>query len=112
MQGLIITETAAKEIKRVMKDGEIEDKILRVAVAGGGCSGFQYSLDFEDKKESYEDELMETQHEIDVVIDKKSLLFLDGTTLDYLNKDLNNRGFIFNNPNATGGCGCGNSFSC
>jgi|TARA_R110001599_G_scaffold101216_7_gene259047 iron-sulfur cluster assembly protein len=101
-----LTETAAAEAKKYIEDNE--EKYLRIGVSGGGCSGLQYSLqvgsDYND-----EQDILSTQHEVDVVIDKKSALFLEGTTLDYYN-DISKRGFVFENPNTVRSCGCGNSF--
>lgn len=104
-----ITEAAIKEIKKAMKDAQVEDHNVRVSVSGGGCSGFMYGLGFEEKEQKVEDDVLENYNDINVVIDKKSLLFLDGVTLDWV-EDLNQRGFKFNNPNATKTCGCGKSF--
>lgn len=109
-----LTERAAEEVKRVMEEQNMntDEYHLRVSVVGGGCSGFSYSLGFEEKKDA--DDLNDTiveQHEIQVRVDRKSELYLDGTEVDFLTS-LDKRGFVFNNPNATGGCGCGSSFSC
>ncbi|MFN5528978.1 MAG: HesB/IscA family protein, partial [Planctomycetaceae bacterium] len=75
----------------------------------GGCSGFQYSLGF-DEAANPEKDVVEEHHGIRVAVDKKSELFLDGTVLDYYD-GLEKRGFTFNNPNAVKSCGCGSSFS-
>jgi iron-sulfur cluster assembly protein len=105
-----ITEKAAKEIQRVMSEQKMpEATFLRVGVVGGGCSGFQYSLGFDDKTDDLKDELSE-QHGIRLAIDRKSELYLDGTVLDFFD-GLEKRGFTFNNPNAVKSCGCGSSFS-
>ena len=105
-----ITEKAAKEIQRVMSEQKMpESTYLRVGVVGGGCSGFQYSLGFDDKSDAVKDELSE-QHGIRLAVDRKSELFLDGTVLDFFD-GLEKRGFTFNNPNAVKSCGCGSSFS-
>ncbi|HXY35421.1 MAG TPA: iron-sulfur cluster assembly accessory protein [Planctomycetaceae bacterium] len=105
-----ITEKAAKEIQRVLSEQKMpEATVLRVGVAGGGCSGFQYSLGFDDKTDTSKDHLS-NQHGIAVVVDKKSALFLDGTTIDFYD-GLEKRGFTFDNPNAVKTCGCGHSFS-
>ena len=105
-----ITEKAAKEIQRVMSEQKMpETMMLRIGVAGGGCSGFQYSLGFDDKTDDLKDELSE-QHGIRLAVDRKSDLFLDGTVLDFYD-GLEKRGFTFNNPNAVKSCGCGSSFS-
>jgi iron-sulfur cluster assembly protein len=86
-----------------------ETTILRVGVVGGGCSGFQYSLGFDEKTDALKDEMSE-QHGVKLAVDKKSELFLDGTVLDFYD-GLEKRGFTFNNPNAVKSCGCGSSFS-
>jgi iron-sulfur cluster assembly protein len=109
-RGIILTETAAREIKTIIEQQELDAaKVqLRVGVKGGGCSGFSYVLDLtETRKET--DEVFE-QHGISVVCDPKSLLYLSGTTIDFRD-EIMGRGFVFNNPNATSSCGCGSSFS-
>jgi iron-sulfur cluster assembly protein len=81
---------------------------VRVGVKSGGCSGLSYDLNF-DKKQLDEDRLFEDNN-VKIVVDKKSLLYLLGTTLEY-SGGLNGKGFVFNNPNANRTCGCGESFS-
>ena len=104
-----LTEAAASEIKRVMSEqARPELKYVRVGVVGGGCSGFQYSFDFTNAFDDASDVLSEF-HGVGVVVDKKSDLFLDGTTLDF-HEAIDKRGFTFNNPNAKKSCGCGSSF--
>jgi|ERR1043165_497110 iron-sulfur cluster assembly protein len=108
--GVLLTEVAAKEIQSIIKDQELDaEKVrLRVGVKGGGCSGFSYVLDLtETQKET--DEVFD-QHGIKIICDPKSLLYLNGTTVDFRD-ELMGRGFVFNNPNATTSCGCGSSFS-
>lgn len=104
-----LTERAAKELKRIVLEQNLKDDILlRVGVTGGGCSGFSYSLGFD---EDYDEE-KDTSYEyygIKMVVDKKSALYLDGTVVDFFD-GLEKRGFIFENPNATKTCGCGSSF--
>ncbi len=108
--GIQITEAAASEIQRVMEEqNRPELKYVRVGVVGGGCSGFQYSFDFTNAYDETADTMTE-QHGVGVVVDKKSDLFLDGTTVDFYT-GLEKRGFTFNNPNAVKSCGCGSSFS-
>ncbi|MFI4871995.1 MAG: iron-sulfur cluster insertion protein ErpA [Phycisphaerales bacterium JB058] len=110
MMAVILTEKAAKEIASIIEQQELDkDAVrLRVGVKGGGCSGFSYVLDLtETEKET--DEVFE-QHGIKVVCDPKSLLYLNGTTVDFKD-ELMGRGFVFNNPNASTTCGCGSSFS-
>lgn len=105
-----ITEKAAEEIKRVISDKNMPaETALRIGVAGGGCSGFQYSLGFDTEMDEVKD-LSTEQHGIRVTVDKKSDLFLDGTTIDFYD-GLEKRGFTFDNPNAVKSCGCGSSFS-
>ncbi len=109
-QGVILTETAAREIKSIITQQELDsDKVrLRVGVKGGGCSGFSYVLDLtETQKET--DEVFE-QHGVKIICDPKSLLYLNGTTVDFKD-EIMGRGFVFTNPNATTSCGCGSSFA-
>jgi iron-sulfur cluster assembly protein len=82
--------------------------ILRVSVAGGGCSGLSYKLDFVEA--STEKDRVFEKEGVKVAVDPKSYLFLEGMELDY-SGGLNGKGFVFNNPNAKKSCGCGNSFS-
>lgn len=108
--GVILTETAAREIKTIIQQQELDaEKVrLRVGVKGGGCSGFSYVLDLtETQKET--DEVFE-YHGVKIICDPKSLLYLNGTTVDFRD-EIMGRGFVFNNPNATSSCGCGSSFS-
>lgn len=106
-----ITEKAAVEIKRVITEKQMpEDKAtLRIKVAGGGCSGFSYGLGFVDSYDEAAD-FVADQHGVRVAVDKKSALFLEGTTIDF-HDGIDKRGFTFDNPNATNTCGCGSSFS-
>jgi len=108
--GIILTETAAREIKTIIEQQglDAENVRLRVGVKGGGCSGFSYILDLTESQKPA-DELFE-QHDIKVICDPKSLLYLEGTTVDFKD-EIMGRGFVFQNPNATSSCGCGSSFS-
>ncbi len=104
-----LTETAAQEIKRVIEEMKMPTGVaLRIGVAGGGCSGFEYKLGFDEHVDEQNDAVCEI-HGVRVAVDKKSLLYLDGTEVDYQN-GIEKRGFVFNNPNATKSCGCGSSF--
>jgi iron-sulfur cluster assembly protein len=105
-----ITESAATAVKGVMaaENLSLEETYLRVAVKGGGCSGLSYELGF-DKEMRVGDVVVEKDG-VRLVIDLKSQIYLAGTTLDY-SSGLSGRGFFFSNPNATGTCGCGKSFS-
>ena len=105
-----LTENAAREVRTIIDQQELDaEKVrLRVGVKGGGCSGFSYLLDLtETQKET--DEVFE-QHGIKVIVDPKSLLYLNGTVIDFRD-EIMGRGFVFQNPNATTTCGCGSSFS-
>ena len=106
---VMLTEKAASEVKKIIADQKLDPAtVLRIGVAGGGCSGFQYSLGFDTAFDPKIDTKTE-QHGVPVVVDKKSDLFLDGTTLDF-HEGIDKRGFTFNNPNAKKSCGCGSSF--
>ncbi len=105
-----ITEKAASEIKRVIQEQKMDDNtVLRIGVVSGGCSGFQYSLGFDSAADKAKDHIFD-QHGLQVAVDKKSYLNLDGTTVDFYD-GLEKRGFTFDNPNAVRSCGCGSSFS-
>jgi iron-sulfur cluster assembly protein len=106
---ITLTERAAEEVKRIIADQNLgEDTVLRVGVSGGGCSGFMYRLAFDKNVDEAHDSRYE-QHGVPMVIDKKSALYLDGTTVDFYD-GLEKRGFTFDNPNAVKSCGCGSSF--
>ncbi|KFF09095.1 HesB/IscA family protein [Chryseobacterium luteum] len=99
----------AKAIQLMTEDGfNAAEDYIRVGVKSGGCSGLEYVLGFDNKKTDA-DQVFE-DNEIKIVIDKKSILYLAGTTLEY-SGGLNGKGFVFNNPNASRTCGCGESFS-
>jgi len=105
-----LTERAATEFKNILaKQGLDPEKVyLRVAVKGGGCSGFTYSLDLADTKDEFDEEFV--SHGVKILCDAKSYLFLNGTVVDFRD-ELMGRGFVFNNPNASRSCGCGSSFA-
>jgi len=106
---VVITEKAAGEVMKVIEEQKFEEGVaLRVGVTGGGCSGFSYSLGFDKAFDEAADSKTE-QHGVTVVVDKKSSLYLDGTTLDF-HDGIEKRGFTFDNPNAVKSCGCGSSF--
>ncbi|MBC7833945.1 MAG: iron-sulfur cluster assembly accessory protein [Phycisphaerales bacterium] len=108
---VLLTEFAAKKIRSIIAEQELDaDKVrLRVGVKGGGCSGFSYLLDLTETQKDH-DEVFE-HHGIKVVCDPKSLLYLSGTTVDFRDNGVMNSGFVFENPNATTSCGCGSSFA-
>lgn len=108
--GVILTETAAREIKRIIEEQELDAaKVrLRVGVKGGGCSGFSYILDLTESQKDTDEEF--EQHGVKIICDPKSLLYLNGVTINFRD-EIMGRGFVFDNPNASGTCGCGSSFS-
>lgn len=108
---LSLTENAINEVKKVKEEQNFTDEVLAVSVTGGGCSGFKYKMAFiplaevdEKKYNSY------TFGDFRVVVDKRSEMYLGDTTIDFY-QGLEQRGFLFENPQATGKCGCGSSFS-
>ena len=104
-----LSERAASEVKKILQEQKYgENTVLRVGVAGGGCSGFSYALGFDQNFDEKADAKYDC-HGVTMVVDKKSALYLDGTTVDFY-EGLDKRGFTFNNPNATKTCGCGSSF--
>lgn len=103
-----ISEIALAEVKKLMEQEGKPGLVLRVGVKGGGCSGLTYDVRLDDKIQEF-DRVFE-QDGIKVVCDSKSLVYLDHMTVDY-SKELVGGGFRFVNPNATGSCGCGTSFS-
>jgi iron-sulfur cluster assembly protein len=106
---IALTERAAQEVKKIISDQKLEDgTVLRVGVRGGGCSGFTYALGFDTDYDETKDASYDC-HGVSVVVDRKSALYLDGTTVDYFD-GLEKRGFTFENPNAVKSCGCGSSF--
>ncbi len=104
-----LTERAAQEVKRFQQEHNFDETmVLRIGVAGGGCSGFNYTLNFDESFDEKADSKYEC-HGVAVVVDKKSALYLDGTTVDWY-ESLEKQGFTFENPNAVKTCGCGSSF--
>ena len=105
-----VSDTAAQQLLNIFieENKDPKDNYVRVGVKSGGCSGLSYILDFEDKA-SESDKIVESNG-VNLLIDKKSLLYLVGTTLEYTS-GLNGKGFHWTNPNAQRSCGCGESFS-
>ena len=103
-----ITETAARKILTLMAKQGVREGGLRVGVKGGGCSGLSYTFLWE-RQARLGDEVFEGPDGAKLYVDKKSLLYLNGTVLDY-DTNLISKGFVFNNPNAKTSCGCGSSF--
>jgi iron-sulfur cluster assembly protein len=108
---IMLTETAAGAVKRIIGEHSLpaEKTKLRVAVRGGGCSGFSYMLDLTEDEKTENDEEIEA-HGIKILVDMKSYLYLNGTEIDYRDEVMGS-GFVFKNPNATSTCGCGSSFT-
>src|SRR5918998_4325749 len=105
-----VTEPAAAEIKKFMssEEGLPETAGLRVRVVPGGCSGFQYSLNIEEESRPNDNVL--DSNGVRLFVDMFSAQYLNGVVIDYVTNVMGS-GFTFNNPNATGGCGCGSSFT-
>ncbi len=105
-----ITPKASEEVRRIMGDQGVNDKLyLRLRVVGGGCSGFQHKLDLDPTINEKLDDVFDIEG-VPVVIDKRSMLYLGGVTVDF-HDDLNKRGFSITNATAKSTCGCGSSFS-
>lgn len=109
---VMVTESAKKEIKRIMTEQNMDPALtlFRVRVVGGGCSGFQTKLDLVEEFNDKTDNIETLGDGLRLVVDKRSSMYIAGATVDY-HEDINKRGFVVNNPNATGRCGCGSSFS-
>jgi iron-sulfur cluster assembly accessory protein len=104
-----VTATAVSEVRRYMEEnGAAADAGLRIGVLPGGCSGFQYGLNIEDAPN--EDDMVLETNGLKLFVDPFSLQYLSGVEIDYVTT-FQGSGFTFNNPNASGGCGCGSSFT-
>lgn len=105
-----VSDKAAQQLLNIFieENKDPKENYVRVGVKSGGCSGLSYVLDFEDKP--LEDDKVVESNGVNLLIDKKSLLYLIGTTLEY-SSGLNGKGFYWENPNAQRSCGCGESFS-
>ena len=101
-----LTESAKNQIQKMAETDN--QSSMRLAVRGGGCAGMMYDMQWDEPTDK--DKVAQITESIKLVIDPKSYLFLLGTTIDY-QESLLNKGFVFENPNASGGCGCGTSFS-
>jgi iron-sulfur cluster insertion protein len=108
LPGVKLTPRAVEAVRKMHQSEKLTaEQGLRIAVVGGGCSGFQYSLNFDNRKGG---DLVTEFDGISVFVDEISLPYIAGTTLDYV-EGLHNAGFRFDNPRATRTCGCGSSFS-
>ena len=105
---IYLSNNAVKQLESLKKEASQDDTLLRINIKKGGCSGLSYKMDFTDSI-SENDEVFDTEGS-KVVVDKQSLLYVLGMTLDY-EGGLNGKGFIFINPNAKKSCGCGSSFT-
>jgi iron-sulfur cluster assembly protein len=107
---LSITDRAGEQVKRFMEQEKVpaESAGLRVAVLPGGCSGFKYGLNIEEKP--LDDDIILDTNGVKVFVDAFSAQYLAGVTIDYVSS-MQGAGFTFSNPNSTGGCGCGSSFT-
>jgi iron-sulfur cluster assembly accessory protein len=106
---ITLTEKAKDKVKEILVDQPETFAGLRIQVVGGGCSGFQYRMGFDKNYNDQNDSVFEFDG-LKVFIDKSSLLYMDGAEVDYI-EGLHGAGFKFNNPNVSGSCGCGSSFS-
>jgi len=106
---LTLTDRAARELKRILAEkNQPESTVVRLGVKGGGCSGFEYRMEFVPAPNEAED-LTNESFGVRLAIDRRSARFLEGTEIDFQD-DLLKRGFVFNNPLAVKTCGCGTSF--
>lgn len=103
-----LTQSAQFELDRIMEQEGQDSKGIRLGVKGGGCSGFTYVMEFVN--EGKQGDLVANEALVPVFIDPKSMQYLEGIEIDF-ESDILNRGFRFNNPNATKSCGCGTSFA-
>jgi len=107
-RNVAVSESAAKRIAALKIQEDAADSFLRIAVSGGGCSGFQYGISFDDQKNP--DDFVFERDGIAVIVDDTSLDLLNGAEIDFV-EDLMGASFQIKNPNAASSCGCGNSFS-
>jgi iron-sulfur cluster insertion protein len=105
---VLLTENAARRIAMLKQQEHADSALLRIAVSGGGCSGFQYGFSFDDQRN--EDDVVFEREGVGVVVDEVSLDLLNGAEIDFV-EDLMGAAFQIRNPNAASSCGCGNSFS-
>jgi iron-sulfur cluster assembly protein len=106
-ESVVLTRSAARQLRKLIDEEGATDRMLRIGVKGGGCSGMSYILAFDIPTDM---DVHLEQDGVVFIVDKRHLLYLGGTELDF-SDGLDNRGFVFSNPNATSTCGCGSSFS-
>ena len=107
-RAVVITDSAARRIAVLKAQESADGAFLRIAVSGGGCSGFQYGLSFDDQRNP--DDFVFARDDVAVIVDDVSLDLLNGAEIDFV-EDLMGASFQIKNPNAASSCGCGNSFS-
>ena len=105
---IVLTAKAVEMVKAAIEQEKLDGHGIRIGVVGGGCSGFQYSMDFENQ--TRDGDFVLEQDGVKVYVDPMSSMYLQGVTIDYV-QGLQGAGFKFNNPNARNTCGCGASFS-
>ncbi len=110
MNPIIISDSAIERIREIKEKKENHQKFLRISVLGGGCSGFQYVFELDNKKSADDVIIKEEESQILAITDETSLPFLDGAKVEFV-KELGASYFKVNNPNAKASCGCGSSFS-
>src|SRR5215467_830769 len=106
---IMLTKKAEDKVKEILSEQPESYARLRIQVINGGCSSFQYRMGFDKNFNDQSDQIFEFDG-LKVFVDKQSLLYMDGAEVDYI-EGLHETGFKFNNPNVTGSCGCGSSFS-
>ena len=107
-RSIVVTESAARRVAILKTQEQAENAFLRIAVSGGGCSGFQYGFTFDDQRN--EDDFVFERDGVAIIVDDVSLGLLNGAEVDFV-EDLMGASFQVRNPNAASSCGCGNSFS-
>jgi iron-sulfur cluster assembly protein len=105
---IVVSESAAQEIAKQRDKRGTPNARIRVGVRGGGCTGFTYVFEWADELRPTDTEFKAEGHDLGIVVDPKSLVYLGGMTLDFV-RGMMGHGFKFNNPNAKGSCGCGES---
>ena len=106
---IMVTESASTQVRKIIRESGSGATGIRVGVQGGGCAGLSYTLDLEEQEQE-DDRVYPIDEDLSLYVDKKSFLFLAGTTLDWTG-GLNGKGFEFSNPNVVSSCWCGSSFS-
>lgn len=110
MTSVTFTNSAIERIQQIRQKDSHQEKFLRVSISGGGCSGFQYIFELDNKNLEGDIKIAESSSEVLAITDETSLPFLDGAEIDFI-KELGASYFKVNNPNAKASCGCGSSFS-